>query len=163
MDEVAQAFEVNRARVFGVAYRMLGSAALELSESAVKTNLHRARRAIDSRGPIREVDTDAVEVLMKHLAARDHEAVRAMLDESIETFADGGDSFFAAPPQKGVESVMRLLIGLSSKYTELSFSTLELNGQLMVLGVRQKPRPVGLRAFVWLPNFRAGGLSNSAT
>lgn len=133
--------------------------ALQISESAVKTNLHRARGALECEGPRRGVDREAIGRLMQYLGARDYDAVRDMLAEEISTFADGGEDFFAASAQHGRQAVMRLLRGLGDMYGELDFTAVEVNGQLGIVGRAIDGAPAGwAERFCLLPEFRHGEL-----
>lgn len=97
--------------------------ALDLSESNVKTTLHRARAVMadydSTRKPMPELSTRVEETLgrmMQVLARADYDGLRALLSEQVREYGDGGGEFLAARKVvTGPENVARFLIGLAEK------------------------------------------------
>jgi RNA polymerase sigma-70 factor (ECF subfamily) len=88
--------------------------ALELSETNVKTTLHRARRALqdyDQRrlppnARVRASTAAALERLLACFASQDTAAMEALLARDVQAVSDGGGRFYAArKPVRGRETV----------------------------------------------------------
>jgi RNA polymerase sigma-70 factor, ECF subfamily len=98
--------------------------ALGMTEAAVKTMHHRARRALESydKGRARlssELVGETRAALGRLLAAlgsADGEEIAALLDAEVRHLSDGGGEFFAARvPVLGRERVAKLMAGLAKK------------------------------------------------
>ncbi|MDI1450997.1 sigma-70 family RNA polymerase sigma factor [Polyangium sp. 6x1] len=100
--------------------------ALEMTEPAVKTMHHRARRALSAYEASRtrrtpehvEKTRDALGRFLLALAATDGKALESLLDAEVRHLSDGGGEFFAARlPILGRDRVSRLMMGLAKRST----------------------------------------------
>lgn len=125
--------------------------ALGISQSNVKTTLHRARAAMSSydrarRRPSRELQDATRAVLhrfLQGLASRDLGAVEALLAEEVRAVSDGGEFSAAQRTVVGRTRVGRLLVGLHGKPVPVhSVSIRSLNGlpALLIETVPDAPR-----------------------
>ncbi len=113
--------------------------ALDLSDSNVKTSLHRARKAMSSYDCSRtrpgralaDKTKQALESFLAALSANDVGACRSLLAEHVVSLSDGGDEFFAAKvPIVGRERVIKFELGLMrvSGGSVVDVSLREING-----------------------------------
>ncbi len=111
---------------------------LEMTESNVKTTLHRARGALadyDARSRLPSGERvrrtrEVLERLLAALAVRDVDAIEALLSQKITALSDGGGRFYAARvPVLGVEKVAKLFSRVAPEATEnISVDITLLNG-----------------------------------
>lgn len=117
--------------------------ALGMKESNVKVTLHRARRALreyDRKHSVHDnafsqKTRQALEQFLKFLNARDVHGLERLLAKEVIEMSDGGGEVAAAMvPIVGREKVLRLILGLSEKFTTAPRPSFrQLNGAPAVL------------------------------
>jgi len=115
--------------------------ALDLTEANVRTTLHRARKAMAeydaSRASASLPDAEARDLVgrfLLHMAARDAEAIAAMLHEDVVHLADGaGKVSTARIPVLGRARVAKLHAGIGKGMGSPQVAFSRLNGQLAIL------------------------------
>jgi RNA polymerase sigma factor (sigma-70 family) len=116
--------------------------ALDLSESNVKTTLHRARKQMEGYDRKRLLSTntseahlDALAKFFTMLAQGDVAGMEKLLADGVRATSDGGGEFSAARlPLYGKDKVIRAFVKLSEKRGPASwFETRELNGRPALL------------------------------
>jgi RNA polymerase sigma-70 factor (ECF subfamily) len=136
------------------------AAALDMHEPAVKTTLHRARRAMAAYDRARTVPTRALqertraalERFLAGLAAHDRDAVEALLAEDVRSVHDaGGEGHAARKPILGRARVARFFDNVAARAVEplaAAFRTLNGLPALVVTGAGGTPVRFVLRADV---------------
>lgn len=133
------------------------AAALDMSEGAVKTMHHRARRAMaaydrDRCRPTPERQARTGEALMRFMTALQHDdvpALEALLAEDVRSISEGGEYAAAHRPVVGRSRVIRLSLGLTRHGARRGTAVIrEINGLPAIvfdferLGPRFAPRAV---------------------
>src|SRR5262245_49250501 len=117
--------------------------ALGMSEPAIKTTLHRARRAMRDYDRNRTIPTrerkertrQVLAQLMTGLLSNDREAIEALLADDVLALSDGGGEFYAARvPVIGRRRVALFFTNVTSRrHAEATFEVRDINGLPAVL------------------------------
>jgi RNA polymerase sigma-70 factor (ECF subfamily) len=122
---------------------------LRLSTPAVKTTLHRARRAMraydEHRSPPSQELTErtrlALERFLGAIVAEDAAAAEACLTDDVRVMSDGGGEYLAAlVPVRGKDRAVRFLLGLQKKVSSPGrFEVRTLNGLPAIVAEMHSP------------------------
>lgn len=141
------------------------ASALRTTPGAVKTGLHRARRALAAydarRRPVVQRATQAQAALGRLLAAfasRDTETVATLLAEDVRALHDSAGAYYAAKvPVVGRDRVTLLYSNITPPAEQVRLAFAEINGLPAVIGARTVVPPGFPPRFVLTVDVDAGG------